>query len=291
MSEEFPKALQQHFVAHPRVWGWALLIGWFGSNALVLATTKLMEIQREGRRIAFWEPLSWELSSAAVILLLLPLGIYLHDRWLAKLSPAAFVVAHLVLTLPFSLAHVFGMVSIRSLCYSLMDSAYDFGDLSVELLYEYRKDAQTYLTLLLLVFGFRLLHRRMQGEASYLQVEQPIEPPIEPNKSPDILLIKKLGREFLVKVADIEWIEASGNYANLHLRGNIYPMRITMDKLEKLLPPEFARIHRSSIVNLHAVQQIQTLDAGDYEVTLKGGKTLTLSRRYRDAFKSTLSIE
>ncbi len=290
---------RQHFLAHPYLWGWALLLGWFGSNALVLATTKLMEMKREGHDIAFWEPLSWELSSAFMILLLVPVGIYIHDRWLANLSLRACMGFHLLLTVPFSLLHVGGMVVIRHLCYWVMDADYSFGNIAVELLYEYRKDAQTYLTLLLLIFGFRLIHRRLQGEASYLATEEDVESSgteqseieqSEAEKRPEILLIKKLGREFLVKTADIEWIEASGNYANLHVRGSVYPMRITMDKLEKLLPVGFVRIHRSSIVNLHRIQQVQPLDSGDYEVTLDCQKTLILSRRYRDNFKTLLSL-
>ncbi len=289
MTNELSNRYQQHFLAHPHLWGWSLLAGWFGSNALVLATTKLMEIKREGHDIAFWEPLSWELSSAIMILSLVPLGIYLHDRWLANISLKACIGFHLLLTLPFSLLHVSGMVAIRHLCYRLMGAEYNFGNIAVELVYEYRKDAQTYLTLLLLVFGFRLIYRRLLGEASCLTVEIEVEQ-VELEKSPEILLIKKLGREFLIKTADVEWVEASGNYANLHLRGSVYPMRITMDKLEKLLPADFIRIHRSSIVNLHQVQQVKALDSGDHEVTLLCGNTLILSRRYRDNFKSLLSF-
>lgn len=289
MSHEFSTTYREHFLAHPVLWGWALLIGWFGCNALVLATTKLMEIRREGHQIPFWEPLTWETSSAIMILLLVPLGIYIHDRWLANLSFRRSIAFHLLLTIPFSLLHVGGMVGIRHFCYWLMGAEYRFGDVPVELLYEYRKDAQTYLTLLLLVFGFRLIHRRIQGEASYLAAEAE-EVSTEPEKNPSILLIKKLGREFLIKTADIEWVEAAGNYANLHVRGSVYPMRITMDKLEKLLPKEFARIHRSTIVNLHQVQQVQPLDSGDHQITLVDGNTLTLSRRYRDEFKNLLSF-
>ena len=289
MNNELSNRYQHYFLAHPRWWGWALLLGWFGCNVLVLATTKLMEIKRGGHDIAFWEPLCWELSSACMILLLVPLGIYIHDRWLAKLSLKACIAFHVFLTVPFSLVHVVGMVGIRHLCYWFMNVEYYFGNIAVELLYEYRKDAQTYLTLLLLIFGFRLVHRRLQGEASYLTEEVENEPP-EPVKSPDILLIKKLGREFLIKTADIEWIEASGNYANLHLHGSVYPMRITMDRLEKLLPADFLRIHRSTIVNLHRIQQIQSLDSGDHEVVLHCGKRLVLSRRYRDNFKNMMSL-
>ena len=161
----------------------------------------------------------------------------------------------------------------------------------MELLYEYRKDAQTYLTLALIIFGYRLIVRRLQGEASYLaKDDESDDENAEPESPPERLLIKKLGREFMIQTSEIEWIEASGNYANLYIRDSIYPMRITMDKLEKLLPPSFTRIHRSTIVNLVHIQEVQALDSGDHQVTLRSQKTLTLSRRYREGFKTLLSL-
>ena len=108
---------------------------------------------------------------------------------------------------------------------------------------------------------------------------------------PEHLLVKKLGREFLVQTADIEWVEASGNYANLHIKNSVYPMRITMDKLEKLLPSKFTRIHRSTIVNLEQVRDVQSLNTGDHQVRLHNQTALTLSRRYREAFKSKVSFD
>ena len=107
---------------------------------------------------------------------------------------------------------------------------------------------------------------------------------------PERLLIKKLGREFLIQTSDIEWVEASGNYANLHINTHVYPMRITMDKLEKLLPSQFLRIHRSTIVNIGQIKEVEAMDSGDHQVLLLSGKTLTLSRRYRENFKNLLSL-
>src|SRR5690606_32628328 len=157
------------------------------------------------------------------------------------------------------------------------------------ILYEYRKDAQTYLTLCIVIFCYRFIVRRLQGEASYLSSDAESDP-VENESPPERLLIKKLGREFLIQTADIEWIEASGNYANLHIKNSVYPMRITMDKLEKLLPSHFIRIHRSTIVNLQQIRDVQSLDTGDHQVTLHNQTQLTLSRRYREAFKAKVSF-
>lgn len=279
----------QHFLKHQQLWATTLLIGWFSINILVLATTTLMEFSRAGGSIPVWKPFCWEISSQVIILLLIPLGTFISDRWIDRLNFKARLLAHAALTIPFSALHIAGMVGIRKLWYSFMGSHYEFGNLFAELLYEYRKDAQSYLTIALVIFGYRLIVRRLQGEASYLAKDEESES-VEPESPPERLLIKKLGREFLIQTANIEWIEASGNYANLHIKDSVYPMRITMDKVEKLLPSNFARIHRSTIVNLEHIQEIEPLDTGDYQVTLRNQKKLTLSRRYRERFKTLLSI-
>ena len=289
MSSQMHNPHTQHFLKHQQLWASALLVGWFSINVLVLATTTMMEFYRAGKSIPVWEPFCWEISSQLIILLLIPLGIFVSNRWLEKLNLKARLLVHAVLTVPFSALHIAGMVGIRQLWYSFMGSHYEFGNLFVELLYEYRKDAQSYLTIALIIFGYRFIVRRLQGEASYLVKDEESET-AEPESPPERLLIKKLGREFLIQTADIEWIEASGNYANLHIKDSVYPMRITMDKVEKLLPKNFIRIHRSTIVNLEHIQEIQPLDTGDYQVTLRTRKVLMLSRRYREEFKTSLSL-
>lgn len=280
----------QSFLKHQHFWAITLLVGWFAINVVVLATTTLMEFARGASSIPVWEPFCWEISSQLIVLLLIPVGIFINDRWFDQLKLSVRLAAHTALTIPFSAVHIAGMVGIRQLWYRLMDSHYIFGNLPTEVLYEYRKDAQSYLTIALVIFGYRLIVRRLHGEASYLAKDDESEN-LEPESPPERLLIKKLGREFLIQISDIEWIEASGNYANLHIKDSVYPMRITMDKLDKLLPSNFTRIHRSTIVNLQQIHEVQPLDTGDYQVTLRNQKILTLSRRYREGFKALLSLD
>ncbi len=290
---DYQHPLIKTLIKRPRICGAGLLVLWFSINMLVLATTTLMEYQRGGGHIAVWEPFCWEISSVIMLLLLIPLGIFMDDRWLRKLSFRTRIFVHTIATLPFSMVHVTGMVVIRQLWYRLMESHYSFGNIPVEFLYEYRKDAQAYLTIAVVVFGYRFILRRLQGEATYLAENDDSEKIAEEDatNTPERLLIKKLGREFLIQTKDIEWVEASGNYANLHIKNSVYPMRITMDKLEKSLPANFARIHRSTIVNLNQVQQLEALDSGDYEISLHSGVKLALSRRYRESFKNLFSVE
>jgi len=289
MSSKLQQQRIEKFLQHKTLWAALLLISWMIINTIILATSKLMEYQREGKDLSLWEPLSWEISSNLIVLLLIPIGIFIHDHWFAKYNLKVRIAMHALATLPFSIAHVAAMVVIRLVWYRFMDSHYHFGDLVTEFFYEYRKDVHAYITLALVISGYRFIVCRLQGEASYLANGEASEQK-EPLQRPERLLIKKLGREFLIQVSDIEWVEASGNYANLHVKNHVYPMRITMDKLEKLLPSNFVRIHRSSIVNLEQIAEIQALDSGDYQINLANSKELVLSRRYREKFKDLLSL-
>jgi two-component system LytT family response regulator len=87
----------------------------------------------------------------------------------------------------------------------------------------------------------------------------------------------------LVYVSDIDYIEAAGNYVRLHWSGKHQLFRESIGALEEKLDPEqFARIHRSVIVNLDRVERLEPNAFGDYRVTLRGGTTVPMSRRYRE---------
>ena len=97
------------------------------------------------------------------------------------------------------------------------------------------------------------------------------------------LAVKRNQRIALVGAADIDWIESSGNYAHLHAHGASYVVRMTMGELERRLDPaRFARIHRSTIVQIDRIQDIIAAWHGDFDVTLRDGTVLRLSRNYRD---------
>ncbi len=97
------------------------------------------------------------------------------------------------------------------------------------------------------------------------------------------IVVKSSGRIVFVRVADIHWIEAAGNYVRLHTDERVHLLRETMNRLEKRLDPDrFLRIHRSTIVNLEAVKELQPWFHGEYAVILSDGNKLTMSRTYRD---------
>jgi DNA-binding LytR/AlgR family response regulator len=133
------------------------------------------------------------------------------------------------------------------------------------------------------------VRRRLQGEAHLLDL--PDEgPPLDPVDRPERFLVRKLGREFLIAAADIEWLQASGNYVNLRVRGHDYPLRSTIAGIEgRLDPARFTRIHRSFAVNLNHIVSIEPLDAGDARVHLKDGTVLPCSRRFRDSLRDRVA--
>ena len=105
----------------------------------------------------------------------------------------------------------------------------------------------------------------------------------------DRLLVKEEGRMYFVPVAEIDWIEAFGNYARLHTGPRTHLIRETMATLERALDARrFARIHRSTIVNLDRIRQMDLWGSGDYMVRLADGTQLKLSRWYRDRLEARM---
>jgi two-component system, LytTR family, response regulator len=100
------------------------------------------------------------------------------------------------------------------------------------------------------------------------------------------LLVRERSRTRVVRVADIQWIRSCGNYVTIRTGEREMLHRVTIARLAGRLPPRtFARIHRTAIVNIDAVAEIHPLTHGDYEVQMRDGATLRMSRRYRSAFR------
>ena len=99
------------------------------------------------------------------------------------------------------------------------------------------------------------------------------------------------GKVRVVPVADIDFILASGPYAELHVGDRRYVIREAMQTLEERLDPaRFMRIHRSVIVRLDLVDTLLRGAGGDYEVQLKGGARLRVSRSRREALEKRLGV-
>jgi hypothetical protein len=283
-------ATLDRYLRHRRGWEIALWAAWWLLDAAANSAVAIMDMERRGLQFAWWEPVVWEYSSALMLLALLPAQLAFDRRFpfgAANWRRAA--VAHLAATIPYSLMHVFGMVGLRHLAYSVAGSDYDFGDWPKELIYEYLKDVRTYASVLIVIHLYRLLLLRLRGEVRLLTAPD-AGPPAEPIERPTRFLVRKLGAEFLVAAHDIEFLEAAENYVNLHVRGRVYPLRSTMTGIQdRLDPARFVRVHRSYIVNLDFLDQIEPLDTGDARLLLRNGSRIPCSRRYRSALRLAYS--
>ena len=98
----------------------------------------------------------------------------------------------------------------------------------------------------------------------------------------DRLAVKVGTRIIFLKASGIQWIEAAGKHVRLHTAEETYLLRESMQHLEQRLDPGcFMRIHRSTIVKLDEIDAFEPMFHGEYNVTLKNGRQLTLSRSYR----------
>jgi two-component system, LytTR family, response regulator len=103
------------------------------------------------------------------------------------------------------------------------------------------------------------------------------------------LVIKSGGRIYFVRTDEIDWIKAEGNYVSVQSGAKSHLLRETISSLEAQLDPkEFVRIHRSSIVRVDRIKELQAWFHGEYRVILQNGTQLTLSRNYRDRLQQAL---
>lgn len=247
--------------------------------ALANAFTTLTDHARLGHPLAPLDPFIWEFSSVLVVGALIPLLALFSRRVPINARTWRWALpAHLVATLPFSIVHVAAMVALRKLIYAALGGQYIFGPVLSTWLYEYRKDFVTYSLLLAGLYGlsawFELREKRKRAADA-----------VAPDANAgaiERLVVRKLNREFILNVAEIDRIEASGNYVNVHAGGVSYRLRESLASLSRRLDARrFVQVHRSHIVNIDRIREIQPWDHGDYRILLEDGGFINFSRRYR----------
>ena len=94
---------------------------------------------------------------------------------------------------------------------------------------------------------------------------------------------------YFVRIADIEWLEASGNYVKIHAGGQEHLLRDTLKNFEERLDPDrFLRVHRSAIVNVDSIQRLEPWFHGEYAVVLRDGTRLMSSRTYSERLRKII---
>ena len=104
------------------------------------------------------------------------------------------------------------------------------------------------------------------------------------------LTIREAGRTYVIPVCDIDWIEAEDYCARIHAGDRHTLVRRSLQSfMDELAADGFVRVHRSSIVNLARVREVQPLASGDQQLTLASGATLRVSRSFRESFDALLT--
>lgn len=106
---------------------------------------------------------------------------------------------------------------------------------------------------------------------------------------PRRLVVKLPGRLRFIDVSDVDWVEAASYYSCLHVGPETHAIRRTMAELERDLGEDrFVRIHRSTIVNLERIRGLELQSSGEYDVVLRSGVRLGLSRRYKKELQARM---
>jgi two-component system LytT family response regulator len=109
------------------------------------------------------------------------------------------------------------------------------------------------------------------------------------SERPTRFVARRGAKHYFVRVVDVDWIEADGNYIRVQTGDSVHLIRDTMHGVEaKLDPEEFVRIHRSAIVAIDRIQSIEARESGEYLVTLRGGAKLVSSRGYSERVRALL---
>lgn len=105
----------------------------------------------------------------------------------------------------------------------------------------------------------------------------------EESAHPDRLAVKREGTVYFVKIADVDWVEAASNYVRLHTGRETHLLRESMTGIgARLDPRRFLRIHRTAIVNVDRIRELQPWFSGEYVLILQDGTKLKVSRGYRE---------
>jgi DNA-binding LytR/AlgR family response regulator len=265
----------------PAVWAVLLAISVFAHTYVEVANQA-----RSGQPIGFDRALAVEISSHLIVAALVPALYWLHRRWPLGGAPRNLVI-HVAAVVPFSIAHTLGMAALRLLWFAgIMGEPYSFPLTVDRLAYEFAKDVVNYAMLSAAVLALRHLLRRLPAPAVAAPTPSPAGPLAER------FAVRKRGKEIMVDVADIDWVEAAGNYAVLHVGGETLEIRSSLTKLEgELDPRRFVRVHKSHVVNIARVTEVTPWISGDWRIRLQDGAEVNLSRRYRQRFEALVPIK
>ena len=275
-------AAEERSIDWRQVAAWAVLLT---VSVLAHAYVEVASEARSGTPIAFSRALAIEVASHLVVAALLPVLYWMHRRWPVG-GGARNVLVHVAGLVPFSIIHTVGMAALRLLWFAgILGEAYGFPLTFDRLAFEFAKDIVNYGMLSAAVLALRHIFSRPPTPAPA------VEAPPPPATLPERFAVRKRGREIMVEVADIDWIEAAGNYAVLHVGGETLEIRSSLTRLEgELDPRRFVRVHKSYVVNVARIAEVTPWISGDWRIRLQDGAEVNLSRRYRQRFEALVPV-
>ena len=267
-----------------QVAAWAVLLI---VSVFAHAYVEALNEARRGVSGIFDRTLAIEVASHIVVAALLPVLYWMHRRWPIGGGPRNIAI-HVLGLVPFSLIHTIGMAALRLLWFSaILGEDYSFPITFERLAYEFAKDIINYGMLSAAVMALRHVFARAP-----MPVAEAASPPApRPESLPERFAVRKRGKEIMVEVADIDWVEAAGNYAVLHVGGETLEIRSSLTKLEgELDPKRFVRVHKSYVVNVARIAEVTPWISGDWRIRLQDGAEVNLSRRYRQRFEALVPV-
>lgn len=248
------------------------------------ATSKILEMYREGSEIQWADAIASEFTAIMTIPILFPL-LFPFLKWVNLNADNLRwrVLWHIPGFLVFSLLHITLFVTARELLWAIAGFEYEFGPIILGLIYELRKLFWVYLAIVIIAYSYRFIITRLQGEAKFIDLESS---KIETPTCRERFLVKMLNKEFLVHTDDIRWIQSAGNYVLLKCGDREYPMRQTLKSITGDLDPrKFMRVHRTAIVNL---DEIVSIKENEMTLQLASGESIPISKRYLEPLRQIL---
>jgi hypothetical protein len=250
---------------------------------IVNAFSMADDIARRGGVYDLRTPLLWDMTSIAVIILLMPALLAIIRRIRREPALAVRIGLAAATIAIFSAVHITGMVGLRKFIIWLAGGAYDFHFSLATVLYEFRKDV---VTCILIGGGMWLMDIRREAQRA-LQVVTP-PPAASPPSTQQTIWLRDGAKSIRIEPRDILWISSAGNYIEYSLAdGANHLIRGTLAAAESELSRfNLARIHRTRLANLDRVSRVQSKPSGDFDLTFDTGHTVQGSRRYRSAVAS-----
>ena len=248
--------------------GWVVLVAILWGSDLV---AKYLASQQSGVEVDMFRLVSEQVTSAIAVLIMVPFLI----QWLKLLPPSLtewprLVIGHTVGSIFFAFGHFALMIALRIPWYALNDRNFIWRDPFVNnLIVEYQKDIKIYVGFVVLISAYQYYRRSTS---------------VEPQPYADRLVVQSGTGSSVLRLEDIDYLEAARNYVAVHAGGREYIIRETMTNvLRRLAAGPFERTHRSFIVNINRIREIRTTDSGQ-RIVLTTGAEVPLSRSYREDF-------